>query len=339
MAYRPLAGRVGAVAITAGLLLPGGAAAQGSAASLTDSANKLVNEGSYQQAIDALERAIQVDDSYGPAYHSLGFAYGRLGDHGRAADAFLRATQLRPGWAEAHRMAALAAANSGRLDLAWEQAIRAQQSGREMSTEIEVLTEMGPPPENLADLLVAPRVFLEPIDLSAFEGFNENPFGRETRTGNSSIGAATGQPASEGSRNLTSTQSPDPAALSGWATQTGAPMVAESRADLDLMNLQLARGLSESLEIALVTEREQAGYVVVVEVENVARGTTDELGGQTVSNEPRWLQGSIVIRTGDGNREVLRRPLRLTDIATASTLRGEFAVYLRQLAIWARQQR
>ena len=47
-------------------------------------------------------------------------------------------------------MAALAAANSGQLDIAWEQAIRAQQSGREMSTELEVLTEMGVPPDCVA---------------------------------------------------------------------------------------------------------------------------------------------------------------------------------------------
>jgi len=343
MAHSPLAVRLvtgrAVVVIAVSLLLPIGAAAQGTAANLTDNANKLVNEGSYQQAIEELERAIQVDGSYAPAFHALGFAYGRLGEHGRAADAFLRAVQLRPGWAEAHRMAALAAANSGQLDIAWEQVIRAQQSGREMSTEIEVLTEMGAPPEDLADLLVAPRVFLAPMDMSVYERANENPFARETRTGNSSFGAAAGQPASQGSRNLSSSESPDPTDRSApFATQRGAPMIAESIAELDLMNLEIARGLSETLEIALVSDPGQAGYVLVVEVENMARATVDG-GGPPASGEPRWLQGSLVIRTGDGNREVLRRPLRLTNIVAASTLRGELAVYLRQLAIWARQQR
>ncbi len=337
MARNPVAGCI--VLLIASVLLPVAAEAQRTAADLTDEASKLVNEGSYHQAIREAERAVEADGSYARAYHVLGFAHGRLGEHEPAAAAFLRAVELRPGWAEAHRMAALAAANSGQLDIAWEQAIRAQQSGLDMANEIDVLTGMGPPPADLADLLVAPRIFLGPLDLSAFEAFNENPFGREIRTGNSSFGAATGQPASEGSRNLTSTLSPDPTDVTAWVTQTGAPMVAESRADLDLMILELARGLSASMQISLVSDPEQASYVLVVEVENLARGTTDETEGQTVSGEPRWLQGNIVIRTGDGAREVLRRPLRLTNIARASTLRSELAVIVRQLAIWARQQR
>ncbi len=336
MARNPLA--CFAAVVAACLLIPVAAEAQKTAADLTDEASKLVNDGSLQQAIELAERAIQANGSYARAYHVLGFAYGRMGEHGSAAAAFVRAAELRPGWAEAHRMAAMAAANSGQLDVAWEQAIRAQQSGLDMSREIEVLTGMGPPPADLDELLVAPRIFLGPLDLSAFEGFNENPFGREARTGNSSVGAATGQPASQGSPNLTSTQTPDPSDLSAWVTQTGAPMVAESRADLDLMTSELARGLSENMEISLVSDPDEASYVLVVEVENMARGTS-ALGGLTASDEPRWLQGNIVIRTGDGDREVLRRPLRLTNIATASTLRGELSVYLRQLAVWAREQR
>ena len=336
MACNPLVH--GTFLLTACILIPIGAEAQETATELTDEASNLVNEGSYQQAISKAEQALQLNASYARAYHVIGFAHGRLGDHGPAAAAFLRAVQIRPGWAEAHRMAALAAANSGQLDIAWEQAIRAEQSGLDMSNEIDVLTGMGPPPEDLDGLLVAPRVFLGPLDLSVFEGFNENPFGRETRTGNSSIGAATGQPASEATRNLTSTLSPDPTDVTAWVTQTGVPMIAESRADLDLMALELGQGLSETMEISLVNDPEQASYVLAVEVESLARGTTDETGGQIASGEPRWLEGNIVIRTVDGSREVLRRPLRLTNIATASTLRGELAVYLRQLAVWARGQ-
>lgn len=58
------------------------------------------------------------------------------------------------------------------------------------------------------------------LDLSRFEGFNDNPFGRETRTGNSSIGLARGQPASESSRNLTETETEKPEdRRAGWVTE------------------------------------------------------------------------------------------------------------------------
>ena len=141
------------VAVSAVSVAPGHAATQEqaearrSAVELTDEATKLINEGANQQAIGLIDRALQADSSYARSHHALGLALGRLGEHARAADAFLRAVQLRPGWTEAHRMAALAAANAGRLEVAWEQAIRAQQSGLDMSSEIEALKDMSPPPE------------------------------------------------------------------------------------------------------------------------------------------------------------------------------------------------
>lgn len=124
--------------LTLCFLLPASALAQNSADRLTDDARRLVDEGSYQQALQQLERAIEVDASYHEAYFVLGYAQGRLGDHAAAAEAFLTATRLRPGWGDAHRMAAMAASNAAQMDVAWEQVIRAQHAGIDMSREIEV---------------------------------------------------------------------------------------------------------------------------------------------------------------------------------------------------------
>ena len=184
-----------------------------------------------------------------------------------------------------------------------------------MSSEIDVLKGMGPPPEDLELLLEAPRVLLAPLDLSEFERFNENPFGRGVRTEASGFDAA-----NEESPNLANS------VIDGMAdpirTATRAPWTAVNRATFDLMAMDLRQALSESREFALVSDPELVDYAFVVEVHDIERG------------KPTWLRGSIVIRTGgsDNAREILRRPLRLTDIATASTLQGELRVLVRQLA-------
>jgi len=315
------------------LLLPAPVLAQTSAESLTAEARRLVDEGSYQQALRNLGWAIAVDDSYADAYFVLGYAHGRLGEHAAAAEAFLTAARLRPGWGDAHRMAAMAAANDARMDVAWEQVIRAQQAGVDMSPEIELLTATSPPPADFDRQMAAPRVLLAPLDTSQFEEFNESPFAREARTGNSSVGVARGQPASVESRNLTSSETENPADTSSqWATQTGAPMIAESVADLELMLAELARGLGESLEIGLVRDAEHAQYDLVIEVHNVARSSTDRTGGQAVSDEPKWFQGAMVLRSRSDGSELVRHPMRLTDLRSAATVQGEMAIYVRQLA-------
>jgi tetratricopeptide (TPR) repeat protein len=316
-----------------GLLLPIPVQAQNSADRLTDDARRLVDEGSYQQALRQLERAIEADSAYPEAYFVLGYARGRLGDHAAAAEAFLAATRLRPGWGDAHRMAALAASNAAQMAVAWEQVIRARHAGIDMSQEVEVMATISPPPADFDRQMAAPRVLLVPLDLSQFEEFNDSPFAREARTGNSSVGLARGQPASVESRSLTSTETENPNATSAqWATQTGAPMIAESVADLDLMLAGLARNLGESLEIGLVRDAEHAQYDLVVEVHNVARSGTDRTGGQAVSSEPKWFQGAMVLRSRSDGSELIRHPMRLTDLRSASTVQGEIAVYVRQLS-------
>lgn len=326
--------RLGAMGVLC-LLLPMLALAQNSPGRLTEEARKLVDQGSYRQAVRQLERAVELDPAYAEAYFVLGYAHGRLADHAAAAAAFLTAAELRPAWGEAHRMAARSSANAGQMEVAWEQAIRAQQAGIDMTAEIEILAATSPPPTDFEHQMAAPRLMLAQVDLSQFEGFNENPFARETRTGNSSVGAALGQPASEASRNLTTTEAPNPGDRSApWASQTGAPMVAESRADLDLLRAELARGLGESLEIGLVRDPEHAEYRLVVEVHNMARSGTDRTGGQAVSNEPKWFQGALVIYSMVDGEEIIRRPLRMTDLRSPGTVRGEITNYVRLLAGW-----
>ncbi len=97
--------------------VPSRALTQESAAELTELAAKLVDDGSYRQAIQRLQRALAIDRKHARAHFVMGYALGRLGEHALAAEAFLAAAQLRPAWPEAHRMAALAAANAGRMEV------------------------------------------------------------------------------------------------------------------------------------------------------------------------------------------------------------------------------
>lgn len=181
--------------------------------------------------------------------------------------------------------------------------------------------------------MAGPRVLLVPLDMSQFEELNDSPFAREARTGNSSVGLARGQPASVESRNLTTTETTNPNDTSAqWETQTGAPMIAESVADLDLMLAEVARGVGESLEIGLVRDPQYAQYDLVIEVHNVARSSTDRTGGQAVSDEPKWFQGAMVLRSRSDGSELIRHPMRLTDLRSGATVQGELAIYVRQLA-------
>ncbi len=85
-----------------------------------DLGDSLAQVGRWDEAIDALQQAMDLDDEYARPWHSLGNVYrlmGRLEDAGRAYE---RAIELEPDYAWAYHNLGLAQQQLGRLDRAGE---------------------------------------------------------------------------------------------------------------------------------------------------------------------------------------------------------------------------
>ena len=70
--------------------------------SLTRKGKSLVNSKDYPGAIEAFNRAIEIEPSYAPAFHGRGVAFARQGDMERALADFDEAIRLDPAHARAY---------------------------------------------------------------------------------------------------------------------------------------------------------------------------------------------------------------------------------------------
>jgi len=68
---------------------------------LSEGAN-LIKEGKYKEAIDALNKAVEMDPNCAEAYFNRGLAYGKLGRHEKAIEDFSEAIKLNPNYADAY---------------------------------------------------------------------------------------------------------------------------------------------------------------------------------------------------------------------------------------------
>ena len=62
----------------------------------------LLQQGHYESAIRAFDKAIQLNPTFSVAYYSRGYVYGELGQHERAIQDFGKAIQLDPGYVPAY---------------------------------------------------------------------------------------------------------------------------------------------------------------------------------------------------------------------------------------------
>lgn len=88
------------------------------------SANRLKNEGRYQEAVQILQAVIATDPQCAPAYNNLGVIYYACADYYLAANAYQAALDIRPDYLDAYYNLGLASNQCGDL----EQAISAFQS-------------------------------------------------------------------------------------------------------------------------------------------------------------------------------------------------------------------
>ena len=129
-------------------------------------AEQLLREGKPTEALAEIERVIDVDENFADAWYFGGVALGQLKRFAEARDYFVRASELNPGWGEAHRYAS---ADIGDLEASWEHAIKAHQAGLDMSDAFAGLRNMSRVPDDLDDQLGAARVFVGGFDTSVFD--------------------------------------------------------------------------------------------------------------------------------------------------------------------------
>ncbi len=127
-------------------------------------AQEYIDQGEPAYALDLLEDVLKADDTLWTAHFLKGLAHGQMGDEKDALEAFLAADERQPGVPDVYFMAGIASFGVGDYETCWEQTILAHQAGRDMSKEIVQLREVADPPDDLAERINAPRVFVGPMD-------------------------------------------------------------------------------------------------------------------------------------------------------------------------------
>lgn len=311
---------------------------------LTEKGRKLLAENRFEEGLKELDKAIKEDAKYPLAHYYRGFALGNVGREQEARDAFLRATELNPAWAEAHRMVAMASYNIGDFETAWEHAIRAHQAGVDMSQGFEMLKQVSQPPPGLDDRLEAPRVFVEDLDLSGVLNRNENPFGRQadnfgdSATGGSASGSAgdlSGQTAGALPNSGASVPTSDNAnaAAGTKAMGVGARLVSEAQSDLFELLRQTREAVADSPVFGLVPKREMADYVLVVKVDDMG-----DLGEALQRKSQQKVIGYIKLLDPESGEQIYRRLLELKNISATGDLNADLERYMGYLEEWQQKQ-
>lgn len=245
-------------------------------------AEQLVQQQKPDEALAELQKVFEKTDTFAPAYFVAGLAYEAKSDAQAAFDNFMKASEYQPGWGIAHRKASFWAANLGNLDASWEQAIKAQQAGTDMSDAFEGLRTMGEAPADLEAQLAAYRVFIGPFDTTVFQ--------------------ESGDTALQGGAN---------SSASG-RTDVGARVVQEAAADIAGYQQEARRQFAASRAFGLVQQQQQAQLIFVTEVDSLGDNMSrrrlegvvklvDAQSGEEVYR--RRIEFANIVSRGDLNRD------------------------------------
>ncbi len=276
--------------------------AQASATEQAGAARQLIAERHFERALQQLDAIIQQDPTYAPAHYLRGMALGNLGREREAVEAFIAAADLNPGWGEAHRLATIAAINTGNLPVAWEQAIKAYQSGSDISESLSRLLAMERAPSDLDTRLTAARIYVMPLNTEKLAAQQENPFGVDV-IGGAPRGTVFDPFNSSASR----------------ATNVGGEKISRSQSSFFNLLMQTRRSLADSRYFGVVPQQEMAQYLMLIEV--------DELDGGA-------LEGYIKLYDARSGEEAYRRVLQLRNINSLADLNADIERYVDYMAEW-----
>lgn len=139
---------------------------------------KMIQQDRLAEAVQLLDAVLADSDDHWEAHYQRGRALGLRGAMEEALPALERALELRPGHAHAHELAALAAWETGRTVRAWDHIVHAYLGGAQVEELIGRMASIAAPPHDFLDRLAVPRVFVAPLDLEEIETRAERPFDR-----------------------------------------------------------------------------------------------------------------------------------------------------------------
>ena len=308
------------VLIAVALLAPTHAALaqeQSKAEEIASNAWNMLLQGRLEDGLEELDKAIDEDKNHAMAWYYRGFALANLQRMNEAHASFLRAAELGPGWGDAHRMAAVSAVDTGNLDVAWDQAIKAHQAGVDMTQAFQSLQTRSRAPDDLDQQLNAVRVFVGPLNTEKLAARLDNPFTRAVDTGDGPTSTVEVQRG----------QLVDPRSTSAsLATGVGKRLITESQADFFQLLQQTRRSLAASRSFGLVPRQEMARYLLMIEVDELAE------------SGPKRLEGYLKLYDPRSGEEVYRRVLELRNISSRSDLNADLERYVAYLEEWLAQR-
>ena len=279
--------------------------AQDSAAEQIEKARQLIAGRQFEEALQDLDAFLQSNGVSAPAHYLRGIALGNLGRERQALDAFVRATDIDPGWDEAHRLAAIAAINTRNLAVAWDHAIKAYQAGADISDSLNRLLAMERAPADLDAQLSAARIFVAPLNTETLAAEQENPWGVDV------IGGGGGG-------------IPDPFHVSATrATGQGDEKIARSQSSFFNLLMQTRRSLADSRYFGVVPQQEMAQYLLVIDVDRLDGGA---------------LHGYIRLYEARSGEEAYRRLLVLRNIHSLADLNADMERYVDYMEEWIRKR-
>lgn len=268
----------------------------------TEDAARLIQENRLQESLETLDRAIDADADYWEAHYQRGRALGLMSRWQESRDALLRATELNPGHGHSHLLASMAAINIEDWDTAWDQAIKAQLAGEDMTQSLLSLYQMSPPPDDFAIRISAAAVFVADIDTSTVLADIQLPT-------NFNPNAATGT----GERQGRASDLEDSAI---------------SQSSLDLVRLQRAMRtvLAESPRLAVVLDPGRAKFILAIQLTDIS------------TSQPNSASGYFRIIDIDKREVVYRQPIDIENLGSMPLIVGKLRRYVTDLTAWLAKQ-
>ena len=213
------------------------------AITLTQRGVELVADQKFEEALEAFDRAIEADETYGMGHYQRGRALAQMGRMEEAKESLLRSTALQPGFAHGHLLSSLAAQQLGDYETAWDQAVRAVLAGTELS-QFASLQQASEPPPDIEDRLAAWKVFVVGVDTREVMNRDDGPFN-----------------ARRGARDITST-------------------LAQVQPDLLELQRLLSNAISDTPGFGLVPDAEMAQYLLVITPESISVDPRNTMEGE-----------------------------------------------------------
>ena len=266
------------------------------AVAATQEAVGLIEASRLDEALDALDRAIEADGEYWEAYYQRGRVFGLMSRWQEALDALVRATELNPGHGHSHRLSSLAAINLEEWGTAWDQAINAQLAGQDMTETLLNMYQLSPPPDDFAVRIAAVPVFVADVDTTAATADIDLPtnFNPESAMG----------------------------ARQGRASDLEDSAISQSALDLIRLQRAMRYALSESPGLAVVLDPGRARFILSMQITEIT------------TTQPHAAKGYFRLIDIQEQEIIYRQPVDISNLESTPVIAPLLRRYVTDMSAW-----